>query len=570
MKSFLSWLAAYVRAHKFVAAIVVIILLVVGYVGYKKAFASGAQTRYVLAAVERGTLIVSVSGTGQVSATNEVEVKPKVSGDVTSVKVKAGDEVKAGQALVTIESTDAARAVRNARTAVLSAQAALEKAKLQSGQSSVKVATDLDSAREDGYSALADASVELPAIMTDIDNILYGTYHSPYFTDLAIRTATGSQGMEYKDKAGHGFDAARTEFQSYMQAYRSMSKSSSIHEVAKMLDNVIGATKDLALSAKDLYNAIDFVKSNLSTVPTQLTTDQTTLSGHISKLNARISSLQNAKQAIVDAKNSSSTSSISVGGESDSIDVWNAKVTLQDKQNALQDALETLADYTVRAPFAGVVAKVDLKVGDAAGTGSAAATVLTKQKIATISLNEVDAAKVKVGQRATLAFDALPDLTITGQVSEIDGAGTVSQGVVSYAATIAFDTQDDRVKSGMSVTATVIIGSKSDVLLVPSSAVKTANGSSYVQTLPNVTAADMTQTVSGVASKVAPTQIPVTTGASNDEETEVAYGLEEGDIIITRTITASTNSAQRSTGGIFGGQTGGARATGGNAVRITR
>ena len=60
---------------------------------------------------------------------------------------------------------------------------------------------------------------------------------------------------------------------------------------------------------------------------------------------------------------------------------------------------------------------------------------------------------IKVGDKATLTFDAVTDLSISGQVAEIDTVGTVSQGVVSYALKIAFDTQDTRVKPGMTVSA---------------------------------------------------------------------------------------------------------------------
>ena len=93
-------------------------------------------------------------------------------------------------------------------------------------------------------------------------------------------------------------------------------------------------------------------------------------------------------------------------------------------------------------------------------------------------------AKVKVGQKVTLTFDAIEDLSITGEVAEIDTLGTVSQGVVNYAVKIVFDTQDERVKSGMSVSAAIITDVKQDVLLVPNAAVK-SNDEQYVEVLEN-------------------------------------------------------------------------------------
>ena len=116
-----------------------------------------------------------------------------------------------------------------------------------------------------------------------------------------------------------------------------------------------------------------------------------------------------------------------------------------------------------------------VEVGEDASSGITMGTIITAQELATIVLNEVDVAKVKLGEKATLTFDAIPDLTIAGQVSEIDSVGTVSQGVVNYNVKISFATQDDRVKSGMSVDATIITDIAQNVVVVPNGAIKTAN-----------------------------------------------------------------------------------------------
>jgi hypothetical protein len=57
--------------------------------------------------------------------------------------------------------------------------------------------------------------------------------------------------------------------------------------------------------------------------------------------------------------------------------------------------------------------------------------------------------KFVLGQKATLAFDAIDDVIVEATVSEIDVLGTVAQGVVTYTVKIAFDSDDDRIKPGM-------------------------------------------------------------------------------------------------------------------------
>lgn len=89
----------------------------------------------------------------------------------------------------------------------------------------------------------------------------------------------------------------------------------------------------------------------------------------------------------------------------------------QDYEQAVQD----LADAEVKSPIDGVVAKDNQKVGYAASASdsdaNSIATIITDQQLAVISLNEVDIAKVKVGQQASLSFTAIDGLKLTGQVA---------------------------------------------------------------------------------------------------------------------------------------------------------
>jgi len=234
----------------------------------------------------------------------------------------------------------------------------------------------------------------------------------------------------------------------------------------------------------------------------------------------------------------------------DIIDIKSQELTVLQRKNALADARQKLADYTIRAPFAGVIAKINIKLNDEVSAGTAAATLVTKQQVAEISLNEVDVAKIKVGQKVTLTFEALENLSTTGTVAEIDTIGTVTQGVVYYAVKITFDTQDERVKPGMSVSANIITEVRPDVLLVPSPAVKSQNnGEPYVE----------------IMESAAPRAQQVKIGISNDTSTEIISGLKEGDRIVTQTIdpaAASQTTQQQSIFSSFGGGGGGGQLRG--------
>ena len=154
-------------------------------------------------------------------------------------------------------------------------------------------------------------------------------------------------------------------------------------------------------------------------------------------------------------------------------------------------------------------------------------SLITKQQLATISLNEVDITKIKLGQKATLSFDAVEDLSLTGKVAEIDTLGTVTSGVVNYDVTIVFDTQDERIKPGMSVSVNIITDLKIDVLMVPNSAIKTQNDLTYVELMKDSI----------------PTLQPIETGITNDVDTEVISCLKENDEIITQTFDSTSFSS---------------------------
>ncbi len=221
---------------------------------------------------------------------------------------------------------------------------------------------------------------------------------------------------------------------------------------------------------------------------------------------------------------------------------------------------------TVTSPISGTVTGLSLQVGSVLTSTSDSSGNNTAQKIAsikttaeptiTVNLTQVDVPNIKVGDKATLVFDSFTDQTFTGSVVSVDTIGSVSSGVTTYPAVIKLDSGSDKIFSNMTATANIITDSKSDVLLVPSAAVQTANGETTVRVMKNGT----------------PTQVTVTTGLSSATQVEITSGLSEGDTVVTGT-TGSTTSAAKSTSttSVFSSLGGGNRtfgAAGGAAVRV--
>jgi RND family efflux transporter MFP subunit len=236
------------------------------------------------------------------------------------------------------------------------------------------------------------------------------------------------------------------------------------------------------------------------------------------------------------------------------------EIPLTQARNKLADTKEELEDYYIRAPFDGVVTGLSVSAGDSVSRDDTITSVISNEMYAQVSLNEVDAVGVEVGDPVTLSFTALDDATVTGEISKIDTIGTVSQGVVSYDAEISFDSASlAKLKPGMSVDVEIATEEKIGVLSVPIAAVGTGpGGGSYVMTLSDDGEYHRTR---------------VEMGISTDTAIEIVNGLSEGDTIALNAESASdtsgqsgnTESGERQSSGLMGvpGMGGGAGMGGG-------
>ncbi len=521
-----------ILSHKIISGIIFLLLIIGGYYGYGKIFPISVAIRYVTATTEKGTLIVSVSASGQISASNQVDLKSKVSGDVVYVGVKNGQEVGAGAFLAQIDARDAQKAVRDAQVSLDQAKVSLEKMEGVTTAEGVirgvkeKAQDDLKKAYDDGFNNVSNAFLDFPDIVTGLYNLLFGTtldktqWNIDYYAGAAKTYSDKAQ--QYRDDTSAKYQEARNKYDQAFTDYKNASRYSDSAAIENLINETYDTSKVLAEAIKSASNLIQFYKDTLSarniTSNSYADTHLATLNSYTSKTNSYLLNLLSAKNTILTDKET-----FAVTG----FDISDQKIKVTQAENSLLDAKEKLADYFIRAPFSGVVAKIDVQKGDSI-SASVIATLITKQRIAEISLNEVDVAKVKLGQKATLTFDAIEGLSITGEVSEIDTIGTVTQGVVNYGVKIIFDTQDDRVKPGMSVSAAIITDLKQDVLLVPNSAVKTSGSSNYVEIMADNNNLSQPQLVE--------------IGLSNDSTTEIKSGIKEGDKVVTQTITASTQT----------------------------
>ncbi|NOZ27812.1 MAG: biotin/lipoyl-binding protein [Chloroflexi bacterium] len=138
------------------------------------------------------------------------------------------------------------------------------------------------------------------------------------------------------------------------------------------------------------------------------------------------------------------------GARPETIAVAEAEVAATEA--ALEQAVATLAETELRAPFTGTIAALNVSVGEYVAPGMPVAVLgdLSAWLIETRDVTEQDVVRVQPGAPVTITFDAIPDLTLTGRVSTISLVGEETADGVVYTVTIIPDLQDSRLRWNMS------------------------------------------------------------------------------------------------------------------------
>ena len=164
--------------HKSIAGLAILGLVIGSYFTFKGDGAT--QVKYVFAAVEKGTIVTSITGSGQVSVSDQVDVKPKVSGDIIYIGVKNGQEVRIGTLIAQLDSKDAQKAVRDAQINLESVKVQLQKMQLNQNNDLPKLQNDIATSEtnltktyEDAFNTISNAFLELPSIIDGTRAVLY-------------------------------------------------------------------------------------------------------------------------------------------------------------------------------------------------------------------------------------------------------------------------------------------------------------------------------------------------------------------------------------------------------------
>lgn len=195
-------------------------------------------------------------------------------------------------------------------------------------------------------------------------------------------------------------------------------------------------------------------------------------------------------------------------------DLAAAEADLTQAQAQLDAANAKLARATLVAPFAGTVAAVNITAGGVAGSGTAVTLADLSALHVDASVSETELPKLKLGQPASISFEALPDVALKGVVESIAPTPTSGQSVVTYLVQVGFDPGTAGVQVGMSADLSIEVERHAGVIQVPNRAISSLGPIKTVQVLRG--------------DSQTPEMIQVETGASNGTMTELVKCTNTG------------------------------------------
>jgi HlyD family secretion protein len=141
-------------------------------------------------------------------------------------------------------------------------------------------------------------------------------------------------------------------------------------------------------------------------------------------------------------------------------------------QARLEAALATVNGMTLTAPFSGEVLAVNYQAGDAVATTQAAVTLANRSVLRVeAQIDEADMHQITVGEPVSVTIETLPGVTLTGQVTWINGSGATVQGLVKYTVRVEMPQSDPRVLLGMTANLAILTERQTVALAVPPGAV---------------------------------------------------------------------------------------------------
>jgi len=416
----------------------VIILLGAGGYAYYRFFYPPTQQQtdeqsLQTATVRRGDLVIYASGSGTLTSAAKASFGFETSGQVKNLYAKVGDVVEAGQLLAELD---------NSSQEIQYEQAKRDLAELTSPY------------------AIATAEQELVTAQANVDTAYSQLAY--IISPNVLRWEEETAGLE-KELASAKQEAEAT-------------PSTEADQKVKDLEAQLAQAQEKLKGSQEYYEA-SYLPANFTVRDRQTNKKYVARPSDVTIAEAR-ADLSLSRATLDEAQ----TYLAALKGEEVPEDATGSNlIALKDTQLNVQSAEDELNATKLVAPISGTVMSLDLVVGDSAGTSEVVTIADLSQKYLEIYLDETDWSNIAVGYDAEVTFDALPDQTLTGKVTQVDPGLYTSGNTSVVRGLVLLDDTDTELNLpiGSSAAVDVIGGKATDAVLVPVDALRETTPGNY-------------------------------------------------------------------------------------------
>jgi HlyD family secretion protein len=492
---------------------------------------AGAKQKRDDGEVSKGDLVVEVVDTGNIEAVKSVEVKSQVNGRLDKLMVDDGDVVTAGQLIAVVDPQQTQLTVNQQKAQLTGALAGLQRQKIDTEKRRVQIQNNIARMKSrlsqmemelKNQPALTQASVDsaannVAAQEKALDALIHVTQLN---TVTAVKNAVTDAGnnlrnaqLEMDRRKGlleKGYASSRDVETAQLQVELAQSR------LAEARDRQKRIVEEQRIERERQERLLAQAKSEL---------DRATANRFVDK--SKQEEYRQAQQQLRDAEN-------------DLRDLPSLMAQQKQQQSSIdqlkfqvEDGDRQLRETQIKAPLTGVVAKRYIQAGElvtASGSFNAGTPIVRvddrSKLLVKLNINEIDVARMQIGQNATLTVDAVPEASFTGKVTKLapsQNVTTAGDAVVKYQVEVTLDSSDQRLKSGMSAKCRVRTVDLKNVVKIPINFLGTDDTGYYVMIAP----ADPKD------KKAKPTRRDVKVGVKSATEIQITSGLTGNEKLVT-------------------------------------
>ncbi len=476
------------------AAVLLVILIIV--------FSTrSGSVSFESAPVAIADVVQDIDVTGKIAPEQKADLSFEKVGVIAGVQVKVGDVVKKGDILGALDTREAAASYQSARANALSEQAKLDE--LQKGTRFEEVAIS----GESYVNAANDFKNVIRNTFAQIDSTLRSTTDSLFDNaDSFAPTIKSSAGVSIStSNKARELEKMRTDITIAIDKWNKeyAGKDVSVDVTSSFAQQTIVSTRTF------LDTLVSYIKNPSSTDKEIMLSGLDGVTTIDKNFIAAKTQFDSARGEYILKKS---------GNTPDSVRSQMAKVEQANAQALTQQAI--LEKMTIRAPFDGIVTRVEPTVGETMQANTTAFTVMTADQYKIeVFIPESNISKVQIGNMGKVTLDAYgKDTYFDARVSKIDPAETIVEGIPTYKVTLSIQA-DPRIRSGMTADINIVTAEKKSILTIPTRAIIEKSGAVTVRKVEGDTY----------------TEVPVTIGLKGSNgNTELVSGLVAGDIVVTK------------------------------------